>query len=485
MSRGIKWAVAGRLLSLTLQGTASIILGRMLLPADFGLVNFSGIITGFVARFNDMGIESAVLQRPTLESRTLGTAFSAKLAMSVVMLVLLWVLAAPLATLLGSPQAVPVVRVMSLAFLFSAFSFLPLVRLRKSLRYDAIARIWVISTLAGAGCSILLALGGAGYWSIAVGQLVASLINLVVAQSLQPSWVPLGLDRTECRRLLTFGGQVFLSGLLAFACFNLDSFLIGSKLGAVALGVYGIAFNWATQLCSFVSGTVLNVLFPAFANLGGDRRRVRELYLDSVRHVGLAGALGYGAFVLVAPEFLILILGRGTDKWIAALPVLQILCVYGILRLLLEPLANALLALGRADLLFRSGLMVFVVELVGIGAALALGGGTVVVAWVVLIAYALQYFYYFAYVPLELEVPAWRILRLMVPAFGSVVVLTVVSALWPWAPSWFGLFTKGLLGLFAASGLYICLGGRNDFHLASQRVRAVLARFVSDNLNRA
>jgi lipopolysaccharide exporter len=480
VSRGIKFAIGGRLISMILQGASSIILGRVLHAADFGLVNFSGIITGFVSRFNDMGIESAVIQRAAIEPRTLTTAFSVKLAMSITLMLLLWSLAGPLAKVLDSPQAVPLIRLMSVTFVITALSFAPIIRLRKSLRYDSIARIWAFSTLAGAICSIILALAGAGYWSIALGQVASSLVSFAVAQWQQPSSYALHIDWRECRRLLSFGGRVFLSSLLVFACFNLDSFLVGLKLGATALGFYGIAFNWATQICSFVSGTVLSVLFPAFANFNGDRAKVCDLYLNSVRQLGLFGAMAYGVFVFVSPEFLVLILGRGTDKWIPALPVLQILCVYGLIRQLLEPLGNALLALGRADLLWRSSAIVVVTELTGVATVLWLGGGIVAVAWVVLAAYSVQYFYYFRYVPQDLGASTWHILRLMIPSVITVVILTFVSTIWPWQPTWVLFIAKLGVGFLAALLLYGVCGGSRDLQFAASQIRLKMAVVFRD-----
>lgn len=470
VTRGVTFAIGGRLVSLFFRGVASILLGRMLLPADFGIVNFSGIVTGFVSRFNDVGIESAVMQRGRLESRVLSTAFSLKLAMSATMMFVLWVLAAPLAEILGSPQAVPVIRVMAGTFVLTAFTFVPLVTLRKSLRYDTVARIWVLGTLAGSVSSVIMALLGWGYWSIAIGQVIDGLVSFLVAQWLQPSSYAWGFDWQECRHLLAFGGRVFLSNILVFALFNSDNFLIGLKLGAAQLGQYGIAFNWATQICGFVGGTVLNVLFPAFANLGGDREKVCALYLSSLRPLAFLGALGYGVFVFISPEFLVMVLGRGTNKWLGAIPVLGILCVYGIIRQLLEPLGNVLLALGRADLLWRSNALVLAIELAGIIAALWLGGGIIAVAWVVLVAYSIQYCYFLRYIPQDLGISAWAVLKVMIPALVTVSALAVASTLWR-APSWGWLLCKTGLGTICALLLYVAAGGLSDIRASWAQLR--------------
>lgn len=453
------------------QGGASVVLGQVLLPADFGLVNFATIITNFVARFNDMGLESAVIQRASIGPKTLSTAFSLKLAASTMMLLLLWVSAGPLASMLGSPQASPVIRLLSVTFLLSALSFVPMVRLRKELKYDAIAVVWIASTLLGAICSIVLALGGAGYWSIVAGQVVATLTTLGMAQWLQPSVYTLSVDRDECRQLIAFGGRVFLSGVIVFACFNIDNLAIGIKLGATALGLYGIAFNWSTQICSFASSTILTVLFPAFTNLGADRDSVRALYVNSIRQLGMFGALAYGLFALVTPEFIVLVLGRGTDKWLAALPVLQVFCVYGIIRLLLEPLANVLLAVGRADLLLRSAVLTLVIELMAVAAVLYTGGGIIAVAWSVLVAYALQYLYFGAFVTSELGITRRELLRHIFPPVATVSILAACAFWWKVTPTWTVLAIKCVLGAAGTTALYGILGGAAQLRVGAAYLR--------------
>jgi O-antigen/teichoic acid export membrane protein len=459
------------------QGGASLLLGRILKSSDFGLVNFSAIVTGFVGQFNDIGVDSAVIQRAQPTARTLSTAFTVKLAMSATMMILLWVLARPLAAILQTPDAIPIIRLLSLTFLTSALSFVPSVRLRKALHFHSIAQVWVWSTLAGGLCSIILALTGAGYWSIAIGQVAANLASLIAFQCFQPSSYRLGFDWHECQRLLSFGGRVFLSNLLVFACFNIDNFLVGKKLGAEALGQYSMAFNWATQICGFISATVFSVLFPAFSNLDGNRDKICGLYLSSLRQVGLAGALGYGVFVFVAPEFLVLILGGGTSKWIAALPVLQILCIYGIFRQLLEPFYNVLMALHRADLLWRSAVIVLVTSFASIVTVLSVGGGIVSVAWCVFASYALQYFYYLPHARSNLGITAWAILRCMIPAIGTVLALTYLSSICTWQISWALLCWKLFLGSLAALLLYALLGGYEDIVTALRQLRSRGATF--------
>jgi lipopolysaccharide exporter len=466
VSRGIGFAVIGRLLSTLCQGAASILLGRILGVSDFGLINFCWIVIGFASYFNDAGIESAVIQKRSADPKTLRTAFTLKLGLSLSLMLLLWILSPKIAEILGTANAAPVLRLLSVTFGISAFAFPPSIRLRQSLRYDAIAQIWVLSTLAGALSTIVLALAGMGYWSIALGHVISSLVTFVVAQWHQPSSLKLGFDVAESRMLLSFGGRVFLSALLAFGCFNVDNFMIGLTLGVAALGVYGVAFNWATQICTFVSSTVGHALFPAFADMRGNPDKISSLYLRSLAQLGLAGAVGYGLFVLLAPEFLILILGAGTQKWIAAVPVLQVLCVYGIFRQLLEPLGNVLLALGRADLMVHSTAIVFVSETLGVGAVLWFGLGLVHVAWVVLIAYVLQYFYYFSRLPGHLGLAVPTVLRHMLPSTGTVLAMAALSILWPATPTWGSLVIKALVGFPFVLISYGCLGGYEHIRFA-------------------
>ena len=144
------------------------------------------------------------------------------------------------------------------------------------------------------------------------------------------------------QRISPFRHSTVGSGILAFVIFNLDNFLVGASMGSARLGYYALAFTWGSFICGILTATVNNVLFPAFSAIQHDLVAVRRWYLKTVDLVGFIALVANTALLANAHFFLVTLLGKGSNKWLPAVLALKILCVYGILRAMAEPLAPAL-----------------------------------------------------------------------------------------------------------------------------------------------
>jgi O-antigen/teichoic acid export membrane protein len=171
---------------------------------------------------------------------------------------------------------------------------------------------------------------------------------------------------------------------------NLDNFVVGTLLGSATLGYYALAFTWGTKLCETLGSVVNSVLFPTFAKIQGNVPRLRAAYIKSLEFVAFLAVGGYVALFVVSGDFLIHILGAGEDKWLPSIAVLQILCLYGLIRALLEPIGSVVMAVGGVPILVRANLLAAVVNMTLIYPAL-LAFGIEGVAAIVTVSYACQY----------------------------------------------------------------------------------------------
>jgi lipopolysaccharide exporter len=247
----------------------------------------------------------------------------------------------------------------------------------------------------------------------------------------------------DARDFLRFGIPLFSSGILAFVIFNLDNFLVGASMGSARLGYYALAFTWGSFVCTVLTATVNNVLFPAFSAIQHDPVAVRRWYLKTVDLVAFIAVVANTALLANAHFFLVTLLGKGTGKWLPAVLSLQILCVYGILRAVTEPLGPCLMACGQTRTLLQAALLAGGIELALL--VLALRSGRIeMVACAVLIAYVSQAMIY---------LPALR------DKF-SVDLGSIVARLWPIVPALgAGWWTTTLLpGSFG--GTFLTLGIR-------------------------
>jgi lipopolysaccharide exporter len=217
-----------------------------------------------------------------------------------------------------------------------------------------------------------------------------------------PHRVDFSFDVGHARSLAQYGLSLFGSGLVIFALFNADNFLIGLTGGADTLGYYTIAFSWGAMIAVTMSIVVNSVLFPTFSRIQFDRSQLRATYLTALHHISAVGILVNTTLFFIAPELLVVLLGRGTDKWLPALGALRVLCVYGISRVILEPLGSVIMAVGKPGVMFRTNLFVAALE------------------------YTMQYALYYPFYRRELAV-GWRELSAAVApaAFAAAAVAPV------------------------------------------------------------
>jgi lipopolysaccharide exporter len=420
-----------------------------LTSSDYGVVGFAGIIIGFLSQFSDLGVANAVIRRPDLHQHNLQTAFILKILLSVGAFGAAFLVAPFARHFFDHPATANVIRILALNFLVSTVGFLPLIILTREMNYRALVIPGVAAAAAQCILAITLVLHGWSYWAVIIANVGATLTSGIVMQLIRRMPVRIHFDWRDAQEFLRFGLPLFGSGTLAFVIFNLDNFLVGASMGSAKLGYYALAFTWGSFICGILTATVNNVLFPAFSAIQHDGAAVRRWYLKTIDLVAFIAVVANTALLANAHFFLVTLLGKGSGKWLPAVMALRILCVYGILRAVAEPLGPCLMACGRTKTLLQASLLAGAVELMLL--VLALRSGRIeLVACAVLIAYISQAMIYLPFLRKEFSVDLGSIVARVwpiVPALGAGCWITSLL------PNSFGssIFTLGVRGLFTAS----------------------------------
>ena len=443
--RNVGYNSTAKIIQMLVLAGANIIMTRTLAPSDYGIVGFAGIFTAFLGQFSDLGIGSAIIQQKTLDQRDINTAFTIKFFIGMVIFTLTY-FCAPLAVrLFDNPAIVGVIRFMAFNFVLNSFIFLPGSLMARDLDYKRLATANLVPMLLNSVSAVVLALLGFKYWSLVVASLVMSVSSCIVMNFLHPVKYRFTLNRDAADRFIKFGGNVFVAGIVTFLIFNLDNFMIGTMEGAAKLGYYSLAFNWGSMVCTLISGMVLSVLFPTFSRMQGERGRIKNSYLKVLQIVSFGGVLVSTTLCVVSRDFLFLVLGHQTDKWMPALTVLRILCFYGVIRLLLEPVGQVMMALARTDVLRKATLLVVAIEFIGLYPAIHYFG-IEGVAVLVTIAYLSQYIVYYRILRKELKVNSRELLQSVGPSLWSMLILLPFFYLEEFGPNASYLYFIGKLG---------------------------------------
>ena len=370
VSFGLRWSffstIAGRAGSLVM----GIVLARLLTPKDFGLFAVAMVAFLAVASFNELGVSLAIVRWPGDVGRIAPTVTTLAIGSSTVLYVLCLVAAPLFASALGAPGATGVVRLMALCVLIDGLTSVPGALLQRSFRQDRRAVADLVNLTAGALVSIVLAVNGAGAWSLAWGRVAGNAASALALYALSPKRYTPGFDAGEARQLLAFGLPLAGSSLLVVAVLNIPYVVVGNLLGPVALGYYLLAFNLSSWPVNVFSVPVRTVSLAGFSRLLGDQASMRASFS---RSLGWLMAVTLPVCVLLSVLATPVVRFVYGSKWAPAAGTLVFLALLAAFRVGLELAYDFLVALAKSrSLLWLQGLwLIALVPAVAIGAKLA------------------------------------------------------------------------------------------------------------------
>jgi PST family polysaccharide transporter len=349
------WAHGSYISGKLLVFAATLVLARLLVPADFGTVAFVLAVLGFMEGLKDLGLGAALVYREdATEDRIASTAFWMGIVGSGVLVGLSWLLAPHLAGIAGDPQVTSVMRVLSLNFLIVALGSTHVYLLKRSLEFRSLFGREVLAGLVKGGVSVVLALSGLGVWSLVIGQLAGSASRTLMVWWIT-KWQPrLTIARDQLRSMLRFGTSLSGLGVLGEIGRNIDYFVIGALLGPTQVGYYLMAFRFVELALVSVFQSLWDVLFPFYARLresqheGVDDRVLVEGYLKSLRFGSvLAFTLGGSIAGLALPIVLVLF----GETWRPAATPLALIAIWGSLVAVAGMAGTVYKSIGRPGLL--------------------------------------------------------------------------------------------------------------------------------------
>lgn len=357
----------GKIVSL---GT-TLVMARLLSPADYGLMAMAMVVVGFVGFFNEVGIGSAIVQKPKLTSTEVNGCFAIALIASVLLALLTFLLSGVTARFFGNPRLEAMISVLALAFILGAFGTVPLAFLRKELHFKAIAGITIVSIIVQSALCLVLAWRGFGVWSLVWGALAANAVQSLGAFWLSP-WRPRGAyDLREAAGLVAYGLKVTSSRVFWYLYSNADKVIIGKVLGERSLGIYDMAFSLATLPSSQVTTLATNVASPLFSKLQADLDKLRAFILHFTRGVAYITYPALIGMLVCSPELVAVILG---DKWSDLLVPFGALCLMGLIKSVDPLLSQVLIATGHAGKLSQYTLMCGIVMTLAVLVGAHFGG---------------------------------------------------------------------------------------------------------------
>ena len=323
-----------------------VVLARLLLPEHFGVFTLAMFFLSLTTQLQRFGLSKAFIHRRQDSESHIGTFASLRVGLTLIA-VLATMALAPLLTVFYSDQtALPSVLIaLALFELLHSFNHVGECILAKGMKFKRLAILNVVSSLTMTVVAPVLALWGAGVWALVAERATGVIVRLGGLWFYRPPWkFSFRLDRSLVRWYLNYGKFAFLNTNLRFFLDRFGDFWTGTFLGSTALGFYSRSFQFAQYPRRLMTDPLLNVFFSTFAGLQKDRLRLSKAFFRVCGLLVRAGFLGFGAFSVIAPEFVRLFLG---EKWLPMVLTLQLMLVYMLLSPLLSACGNLLGALGH------------------------------------------------------------------------------------------------------------------------------------------
>lgn len=364
--RGVAWKAGSQITLQLTRMVVALVLARMLAPHDWGLAAMVLVFSGFVVVFTDNALGTALIQRRDVNDGDRSTVFWISAGLGLALAALGVLLAEPLADFYREPDVRWLFVALSGGILVSSLGATHMALLVREMSFGRLELRQIGATLVGATVGISVAVADYGAWAI-VGQMLGEAVTSTLLLWLLTPWRPsLAFSTASIRKLGGFAGNVFAENMLWQGGRTLASVLIGRLLGAAALGTYTLATTVILMPFARIAAPLQQVFFPAFAQIVDDRARMADIWIRATRLIAAISVPALVGLVIVAPEFVQVVLG---PKWDEATTVIQVLAIVGAIQSVHTLNAEVLLALGRASTLVRYTALWFVATV----AAVAIG----------------------------------------------------------------------------------------------------------------
>lgn len=342
--QAVIWLYGLRFVTRGISLARNVVLARLLTPGDFGLLGVALLTAGFLEVFTRSGLEHSVIQRSQVNRQELNALWTFDALRGVLLSVLMFLAAPAIGAVLGSPESVPVIRVMSIIPATWFLRHIDFIIFQKELEFRKIFYIEAAAETINLIVGISLAVAYRNVWALVISMIAGRVAIVIGSYVVSTARLRFVWDWAVVKDHFNYGRQVLVTGIGQYTYNNGDDWFVGKVLGVSALGLYRWAYTLGNLITSELTLVLARVLFPAFSEIQDDTIRLRNGFLRSQKALILIVAPTTVFLVFFAEPFVGVVLG---DKWLSMVPAFQLLVVWGGFRAFREVCATVFWAVGR------------------------------------------------------------------------------------------------------------------------------------------
>ena len=344
-AKGLMWGAINNLTSQLLMALIGIILGRLLTPADYGMVGMLAIFTAITGSLQESGFTAALTNLKEATHREYNAVFWTSTGISILLYLVLYISAPLIADYFHQPGLIPLSRLVFASLLLAGIGIAHAAYMFRNMmnREKAITGFFA---LVGSGIiGITLALNGYSYWSLAWQQF-AYICIINIGRLYYVRWMPsFHIDLTPIREMIGFSSKILITNIINQVNNNILSFIFGRLFTAGAVGNYTQAAKWNTMGHSLISGTMQQVAQPVLASINEEENRQLNVFRKMLRFTAFLSMPAMLGLAFIA-DFIVVLLG---EQWTDSVPLLRMLCISGAFLPIHTLYQNLFISHGRSD----------------------------------------------------------------------------------------------------------------------------------------
>ena len=333
-----------------MQFIVGVVMARMLSPSDYGITALPAVFMSIAGTFVDSGFANALVRKPELTEQDLSTSFYYSMFVGVACYLFLFVCSPWIAIFYNTPVLEQLMRVTAISFLWAPLATPQRVILSRRLDFKTPTKISIVTRIMGGITGIVLAYIGYGLWALVISNLVTGFVT-VLLNWYAVKWIPKVFWSGESFRYLWgFGNKLMISSLIDTTYKNITPIFIGKYYTTADLGVYNRALSYANLPSQNFTSAIRGVTFPVLSKIQNDNEVLARDYRRMLRAVCF---VVFPMMMVLAGLSYPLVVIMLTNKWVACVPMLQILCFAQMWYPIDAINLNLLQVKGRSDLFLR------------------------------------------------------------------------------------------------------------------------------------
>lgn len=420
--KGLFWGAMNSGTTQLLNLVIGISLGRLIGPAEYGIVGVLNIFTLIAGNLQSSGFSQGLVNLKSPQASDYNSVFWFNILSSFGIYAVLFFASPLIATYVHDPNMTKLARFVFLSFVISSFGIAHNAYMTKNMMNRELAIVGAIALVCSGGVAITLAFLGFSYWSLAWQQIIyIAVLNL--GRYYFVSWHPsFHFTFEPVKRMFNFSVKVLITNIVNTISNNILTLIFGGLYPLKVVGDYSQANKWNTMANSFVANAVGQVAQPVLASVNEERGREVRVFRKMMRFTAFLSFPAMFGLAIVSREFILITI---KEKWIDAIPLLQMLCIGGAFVPFYTMYQNVALSNGRSDIYMRCNVIQIILQLAIIAFCYHLGINAMVmfytlftIAWLLVWQYAAHRI---------IGIRLWEVIKDVVPTMfvaAGVMILT-------------------------------------------------------------